>query len=356
MASPLLISAHVANLSAWDLATYSNKLVIAVNQDVLGRQGARVAGGGLVGASGNCGGGPTAGGTNTTNVWARYLSGGRFALAFLNAGADATTITCDAACWGNVLKLAPPAAAAVPNTATCWAARDLWSGTSSVLKAGAMQRTVGGGGNVTLLLLTPDGHTTCDTQRPVAPSLPALPGPPAYRPGSRFGLAPCVAGRASQQWALSAGVSPPSVVAPSAGAFGAAAPLTNIYSTTTTKCVEIEACATGPGAGVNAQFFCKPLPTKEACAVQGSCCNGAWALHANGTLTTLMDGACLTLGSFASVVASPCDGSAGQQWSFTAPTAAALRESGAAQKTWSIVQAAAGGDQNSMCIDNLAPP
>ena len=34
MASPLLIGAHVANLSAWDLATYSNAAVIAVNQDV----------------------------------------------------------------------------------------------------------------------------------------------------------------------------------------------------------------------------------------------------------------------------------------------------------------------------------
>jgi hypothetical protein len=45
MASPLLISGNVRNISAFDLATYSNAAVIRVNQDVLGKQGIRLVGG-----------------------------------------------------------------------------------------------------------------------------------------------------------------------------------------------------------------------------------------------------------------------------------------------------------------------
>jgi len=48
MASPLLISANVINMSATNLATYKNKEVIAVNQDPLGKQGTRVMGGSLL--------------------------------------------------------------------------------------------------------------------------------------------------------------------------------------------------------------------------------------------------------------------------------------------------------------------
>ena len=44
MASPLLISANVRNMSAMNLETYSNKAVIRVNQDTHGRQGIRVFG------------------------------------------------------------------------------------------------------------------------------------------------------------------------------------------------------------------------------------------------------------------------------------------------------------------------
>lgn len=49
MAAPLLISANVRNMSAFNLATYKNKEVIAVNQDVLGKQGVRIMGGPLRG-------------------------------------------------------------------------------------------------------------------------------------------------------------------------------------------------------------------------------------------------------------------------------------------------------------------
>ena len=36
--------------------------------------------------------------SDTTNVWARKLSGGRYALVFLNTGSSIATITCDSAC------------------------------------------------------------------------------------------------------------------------------------------------------------------------------------------------------------------------------------------------------------------
>jgi alpha-galactosidase len=39
LAAPLLIGGPVSALSSWDLETYTNKAVIAVNQDSLGRQG-----------------------------------------------------------------------------------------------------------------------------------------------------------------------------------------------------------------------------------------------------------------------------------------------------------------------------
>ena len=53
MASPLLISANVLNMSAMTLATYTNKEVIAVSQDPLGEQGTRIVGGPLRGGGGN---------------------------------------------------------------------------------------------------------------------------------------------------------------------------------------------------------------------------------------------------------------------------------------------------------------
>lgn len=68
MASPLLISANLRNMSAMNLETYKNKEVIAVSQDSLGQQGIRVAGGKLLGSSGGRGG--TAAHTSTCTTGA----------------------------------------------------------------------------------------------------------------------------------------------------------------------------------------------------------------------------------------------------------------------------------------------
>eukprot|EP00038_Savillea_parva_P028759 m.66863 g.66863 ORF g.66863 m.66863 type:complete len:558 (+) comp8393_c0_seq1:219-1892(+) len=53
MASPLIISANIRNMSATNIETYTNKEVIAVDQDVLGKQGTRVFGTNLKGGGSN---------------------------------------------------------------------------------------------------------------------------------------------------------------------------------------------------------------------------------------------------------------------------------------------------------------
>ena len=74
MASPLLISANVINMSAMNMATYKNKKVIAVNQDPLGKAATRIDGNDLE---------FPCSGQNCTNVWGRELSGGRLAVVFV---------------------------------------------------------------------------------------------------------------------------------------------------------------------------------------------------------------------------------------------------------------------------------
>jgi hypothetical protein len=49
MASPLIISANLRNMSAMNIETYTNREVIAVDQDPLGKQGTRVYGGDMAG-------------------------------------------------------------------------------------------------------------------------------------------------------------------------------------------------------------------------------------------------------------------------------------------------------------------
>eukprot|EP00043_Microstomoeca_roanoka_P012630 m.122529 g.122529 ORF g.122529 m.122529 type:complete len:235 (+) comp15548_c0_seq6:1185-1889(+) len=51
MASPLLISANIRNMSAYNLETFKNADVIAINQDPLGKQGRRLVGGDLSGSN-----------------------------------------------------------------------------------------------------------------------------------------------------------------------------------------------------------------------------------------------------------------------------------------------------------------
>jgi len=86
LAAPLLISGTVLNMTRETLETYSNREVIAVNQDPSGRQGRRVLGGSLADGS-------------SCNVWARALSDGSCAVVFLNAGKQPENVTCGQDCF-----------------------------------------------------------------------------------------------------------------------------------------------------------------------------------------------------------------------------------------------------------------
>eukprot|EP01120_Amphizonella_sp_Union-15-10_P009643 TRINITY_DN36_c0_g1_i1.p1 TRINITY_DN36_c0_g1~~TRINITY_DN36_c0_g1_i1.p1 ORF type:complete len:414 (-),score=103.15 TRINITY_DN36_c0_g1_i1:32-1273(-) len=89
MAAPLLIGSNIRNLSPFDLETYTNTEVIAVDQDPLGKQGKRVVGGPLLSGS-------------KFNVWARNLANGDIALIFLNNDSSDSDIACDETCWSAI--------------------------------------------------------------------------------------------------------------------------------------------------------------------------------------------------------------------------------------------------------------
>eukprot|EP01102_Stenamoeba_stenopodia_P008346 TRINITY_DN2398_c0_g2_i1.p1 TRINITY_DN2398_c0_g2~~TRINITY_DN2398_c0_g2_i1.p1 ORF type:complete len:422 (+),score=74.11 TRINITY_DN2398_c0_g2_i1:58-1323(+) len=92
LAAPLLIGSNVRNLNAFDLETYSNAEVIAVDQDPAGVQGIRINGSDLND------------GSSTVNIWGRPLSSdvGGWAVVFLNNGDAATDVTCDIGCFATM--------------------------------------------------------------------------------------------------------------------------------------------------------------------------------------------------------------------------------------------------------------
>jgi len=89
MAAPLLIGGNIRNLNTWDLETYKNLEVIAVNQDSAGMQGIRVAGGNLKQGST----------LSNYNVWAKKLHDRSVAVCFLNNADTAADVTCDTTCF-----------------------------------------------------------------------------------------------------------------------------------------------------------------------------------------------------------------------------------------------------------------
>ena len=86
LSAPLLLGANVVNLNSWDLETYTNKEVIAVNQDPLAVAGTRLFGTNL-----------TSGGEQ--NIWSKPLADGSIAMVFFNNGLSVQSVTCDAKCF-----------------------------------------------------------------------------------------------------------------------------------------------------------------------------------------------------------------------------------------------------------------
>jgi len=101
MAAPLMISGNVRKITAMNLATYSNKEVIAVSQDPLGKPGTRIIGGPFS--------------VDNTNIWARQLHDG-WSAVLINIGPTAVDMVCDRSCF-----------AAMGFSATSYVhIRDLW--------------------------------------------------------------------------------------------------------------------------------------------------------------------------------------------------------------------------------------
>lgn len=88
MAAPLLIGSNVYDLNAFDLETFSNRELIAVNQDPLGFQGIRLFGGNL----------NTEHNPSVINIWGKLLSDGGWAVFFFNNGDTTKDMTCDSKC------------------------------------------------------------------------------------------------------------------------------------------------------------------------------------------------------------------------------------------------------------------
>ena len=229
MASPLIISANIRNMSTMNVETYTNAEVIAVDQDPLGVQGERIAGlnlqalseieGGAASeieagaaSADSCSAGALAAGGDvhkanmtiaqatawcdanvgcvgftahqpgacaaangsavfemyfkdasvarnddknwttwqkpgsTTNIWARPLTGGRWALVFLNVGATTVDLACDESCMAKT-----SLAGKEVMVRDLWTHRDLGKQTVHTLTAKALSPK----GGHAMYLLTP---------------------------------------------------------------------------------------------------------------------------------------------------------------------------------------------------------
>lgn len=85
--APLLIGGPPEKLDPFDIETYTNAEVIAVNQDPLMKQGTIVEKSGIVFLP------------QSHVIWARNLSGGSVAMVFVNDGWATRDVTCGEKCW-----------------------------------------------------------------------------------------------------------------------------------------------------------------------------------------------------------------------------------------------------------------
>jgi len=88
--APLLIGAPPGDLSAFDLQTYTNTEVIAVNQDPLLKQGEIIEKWGVPFMP------------LSSTVWARNLSDGSAAVLLINSGPFGRNLTCSEVCWSRL--------------------------------------------------------------------------------------------------------------------------------------------------------------------------------------------------------------------------------------------------------------
>jgi len=141
LSAPLLIGSNIVALSPWDLATYSNTRLIAVNQDPSAVQGQRVAGKDLVTNN-------APGLDHTTwNVWSKPLASGARAVHFINVASDSQqSVSCDAICMTRA-----------GMTRSAYDIVDLWTmqkvGTTTPQHGWTVQDLPANGGSQTLLFV-----------------------------------------------------------------------------------------------------------------------------------------------------------------------------------------------------------
>ena len=124
MASPLLISADVGQVSKHQLSTWGNEDIIDISQSF--RKGGPYQGARLVGGDLNFG--KATDGTYTgsgSNVWGKLLPDGDVALVFVSNEDSPTNVTCDASCFKQVMN---------DDSVDSYSYHEVWSGEKGVLK------------------------------------------------------------------------------------------------------------------------------------------------------------------------------------------------------------------------------
>lgn len=92
LTAPLMIGANLRQLEEFDLETYTNQEVIAVNQDSMAKQGKRVMNSVI----------DSVVTLIDSAVWAKELSDGSVAMLFENNYPISSSVNCDAACWDQI--------------------------------------------------------------------------------------------------------------------------------------------------------------------------------------------------------------------------------------------------------------
>lgn len=96
--SPLLIGTTLSSITPWDLTTYTNKDVIAINQDPMGKAGMTIVNTCPKADVHAAAFGATAPVPACYQIWVKELFNGDMAMVFVNFSPIATKVTCDQAC------------------------------------------------------------------------------------------------------------------------------------------------------------------------------------------------------------------------------------------------------------------
>jgi alpha-galactosidase len=277
---PLIMGHDLPASSADTVRILTHPELLAISGDAMGKAAW------LVGADG----GPAAAAAAIAarqQVYVRQLAGGDWAVALYNRDDNASApVTLH---WRDIALL-PEQPALL---------RDLWRGNSSVVGNGAFTAVVPSHAVVALRI----------TQQPLACAPVTAEAMACACPAAGGGTAPPPA----LLWSFYANDS--SLRADSAAA---------------AMCLDVADC-NKDGRGVVDFFTCRTALPPHSCNPQ----NQQWSINANGTVTSAMDGSCLTLPATATdgsecrkVLMRPCNGSAAQRWAWQSGSSAAAAPGG----------------------------